>query len=36
MTQKPNKWVQLALGYLTGLAMVVVIITAMYFLKHHH
>ena len=36
MAQKPNKWVQLCLGYLTGLAIVVVIIAVMTWFKHHH
>jgi len=36
MAQKVNKWMQVALGYLTGLVMVVAIIAVMFFLKRHH
>jgi hypothetical protein len=36
MAQKPNKFLQLISGYLTGLVLVIVIIGVMTFLKHHH
>jgi len=36
MAQKPNKFVELIKGYLTGLLIVVVVLAAITFLKHHH
>jgi len=35
MAQKPNKFLQLLSGYLTGLVIVAVILVVRYWLKHH-
>ena len=35
MAQKPNKFLQLVSGYITGLVIVAVILVVMKLLKHH-